>query len=186
MTTRMTSRAVVLAIGLLILGGCGVGRQTASAAPSTAIASGTASAATGTAPEPTVSAPAYPSPVGPPDALLDGLAAATRVRGVLGSFTWDQSGSDAPWLTGPPAGAARPGASLRVTFADGGMPVRWQARWATITGSAVGTPEDGGSGTAADIGLQVPEAGGTWSLALTVSFGTGRSATWTWRIEVGS
>jgi hypothetical protein len=176
-------RLLRLALLAAILGACTAAPDRSSPAPAAASPSPEMTPATA-APSPAASAPGAGSPApGPPLATLDGLDAGPAIPGRLGSYVWDGSGSEAPWLAGPSAGAARRGAPLGVGFA-GAVPVRWQARWAPVEGATVGAPGDGGSGTTAAVILEAPRTGDAWSLAVTAWFGTGRNATWTWEIRV--
>jgi hypothetical protein len=172
-----------LATVAVVVAACGV-----AAGPPAAGATQAASKTVASSASPSPSSAALPSdsasPAGPPDARLDGLAAGGIAAGLLASFTWDGTGSDGQWIVGPSAGSAPAAADLRVIVGGGLAPVNWQARWAPVAGTTVGSPVDGGSGSSGAIGVRTPATAGAWSLAVTASFGTGRSATWTWRIEV--
>ena len=125
-----------------------------------------------------------PSPTGPPAARLDGLHAGVTAAGSLASWTWDGAGGDGMWVVRPPLDTVRTGSSLRVVIDGAPATTRWQAQWAATQGAAVGSPIPGGSGESEPIAVQAPGPAGPWSLAVTASFGTGRSATWTWQVQV--
>lgn len=173
-----------VAIVAFIVAACGI-----AASPSIRAASPSGPAGSAVVATPTFDSggpmvgPATPS-AGPPVAGLDGLSGSTAA-GVLASYTWDDIGSDGPWVVGPLAGTARAGTNLRVVVGGAIAPVLWQARWALVEGTTVGSPVDGGSGSTGSISIRAPGTTGAWSLAVTASFGTGRSATWTWRVGVG-
>lgn len=117
----------------------------------------------------------------PPEAALlvpDG----DPVVGQLGSYTWRETGSDAPWLPGTPVAvdAAR---SLRFALSFDVPVDTWSARYAApgeLSPTLV-TPLDIGG---APLEVEPPPAG-RWSLAMTITFGDGLgSATYYWQVEV--
>jgi hypothetical protein len=128
-----------------------------------------------------------PTPAGatrPPVATLAGVPG-PPVAGDEGTFSWDGLVSDAPWVVGPARGAASVGQPLEVTFEPAGTgQATWQSRWAPVTDGVAGDPVPGGRGGSGQITLLPPDTPGTWSLQLTAMFGTGRSATWYWQLEV--
>ncbi len=119
----------------------------------------------------------------PPDAVLDGLAG-PAARGDLGTYTWGDVSSDAPWIVGEPAGMARAGSTLAVAFLQPAEPTGWHARWARVTADQAGDRSAGEDGTGEPIELAAPSEPGAWSLQLTASFGDGHTATWYWRVAV--
>ncbi|HEY3336149.1 MAG TPA: hypothetical protein VGK16_13035 [Candidatus Limnocylindrales bacterium] len=103
---------------------------------------------------------------------------------MLGSFTWDTTGTDAPWIVPPDGSRAAAGARLRVAFEPAASAVSWTARWAPVTGSSAGDVASGLDGTGPVV-IVAPDEAGTWSLQVEASFGPGRGATWYWRVEAG-
>ncbi len=148
------------------------------------------------APTASVAQPATPSPAppdsarpatdapasvpAPPDAVL-AVDGGPGIVGSLGSYTWGDAGSDAPWLPGAPASAPA-GASLAVTV--GIAPVEsWDARYGASGGPDPGDIASLGSGGGA-ISFGAPPRG-SWTVALDVRFGEGLgSASYYWRLEV--
>lgn len=191
------SRIVILSLAVVAAGACGSPAPSAdprgspSAAPTVTavVATATAAAATSVAsPDPSPSAaptsaatPADPTTGGPPAAHL-AAEGGDPVTGSLGTYTWGDSGSDAPWLQGAPitVGAGEP---LSVVF-DPPFPVdTWGARYvpagsdsgagAAVLGQGVGIPS-----------FAAPPAG-SWTVELRASFGAGHgTASWFWRLEV--
>lgn len=170
--------------------GLSVPPVTGSASPSPSRAA--TSSGSPAAPTPSAAASAPPGPsdppsapalTGPPRALLDGFRAG-RVAGDLGTYVWDETGSDAPWVIGLARGIAAPGAHLSVVLRPELPVVAWRARWARVTGGQAGTPRSGGSGTSDGIEMTAPSSAGSWSLQLNVELGPDRSANWYWRVEV--
>ena len=116
-----------------------------------------------------------------------GTRPASRRVGDLGSFTWDEEGSDAPWIVPRTAARSRAGHAGRrhvrpgrragcldgALGADhGGRRRRRRARRPTAIGR-------GGVRGA-------PDQAGAWSLQLEARFGTGHGATWYWRRRTSS
>ena len=104
------------------------------------------------------------------------------VTGTLGSFTWNNGGSDSPWL---PGARIRVGAGERLTVTIKGAVgvATWTARrvpaGATDGAGAVGLGD--GTGT---ITFQAPPPG-IWSAQIAVRFaGDLGSATYYWRLDV--
>jgi hypothetical protein len=134
---------------------------------------------------PTTSPPGSPdlSSDSPPDAMLDGLSG-PAAQGELGTYTWGDVGSDAPWIVGDPAGTARAGSTLVVDFLQPAEASGWHARWARVTAGQAGDSSVGEDGAEAPMELAAPSEPGAWSLQLTASFGDGHTATWYWQVEV--
>ena len=129
----------------------------------------------------TPSAPATPVSAEPPPASL-AAEGGDPVTGSLGSFTWNNGGSDSPWL---PGARIRVGAGERLTVTIKGAVgvATWTARrvpaGATDGAGAVGLGD--GTGT---ITFQAPPPG-IWSAQIAVRFaGDLGSATYYWRLDV--
>ncbi len=144
----------------------------ASPAPSAVVASTEAGAS---------SQPAGSAMAEPPPASLN-VEGGDPVVGQLGSFTWQDGGSDAPWLEGSPIRIAA-GERLALTF---GAPVG-VAKW---TASRV-TPgnRDGsgaipvGTGSGAPVVLDAPPPG-SWSIDVNVRFNDFDEASYFWLVTV--
>jgi hypothetical protein len=120
----------------------------------------------------------------PPVAWLV-VAGGDHVAGDEGSFSWDGLVSDAPWIVGRASGSATAGVPLEIAFEpDGVRQATWATQWAPVADGAAGDPVPGASGGGEPIRLLPPAEAGPWSLALTATFGPGRTATWFWQIEV--
>jgi hypothetical protein len=91
--------------------------------------------------------------------------------------------SDAPWVAGAPVSSVA-GARLVVGLEPAVEPIRWQARWAPVVDGQPGDPSDGGSGSGDPIAVEAPSSVGAWSLLLSVAFRDGRSAAWSWQVDV--
>ena len=105
------------------------------------------------------------------------------VVGELGSFTWQNSGSDSPWLDGNPIHIGS-GETLTVTFAETVAIETWTASRVdstTLDGSiAVGL----GEGTLDPVAFSGPPKG-TWSVNVNVWFVDNvGSASYYWLVEV--
>ena len=168
--------AVVL--GLLVVAACDRGSTTPPAA------TGGSASPSLAAPAATPTADPSPSPSStsalPPAASL-AAEGGDPVAGQLGSFTWAGGGSDSPWLPGTPI-AVGVGEPLAVTFA-GPTPV---GTWTAVRTPAGATSGSGGVAVGAGagpIGFALP-APGRWTVAVTVDFGGGSSATWYWLVSV--
>jgi hypothetical protein len=179
--TRPAARLLAAAaVSLLIAVACGGPALTSPAATGSA---GPASAVVpSTTPIPTapVTTSAASAAALPPAASLS-AEGGDPVLGQLGSFTWADGGSDSPWLPGAPI-AVGAGEPLSVALADG-PPVRsWTAvrTPATATSGAGAVAVGEGSGA---IGFAVT-APGQWTVAVTIAFADGGSATWYWRLDV--
>ena len=125
--------------------------------------------------------PTSPAPAdGPPVALL-AAEGGDAVAGQLGTYTWKETGSDAPWL---------PGARIAVGMGEplsvgvgGGTPVgAWVARARPSGTSLPARPLGDGSGI---VEFGAPAAG-VWSLAVEVHFADGSGvATYFWELHIG-
>lgn len=117
----------------------------------------------------------------PPEALL-AVEGGDPVMGQLGTSTWKNGGSDAPWLRGAPitVGAGEP---LTVTFLPGMDVASWQTRYVP----AASDGQTGGASLGEGVGqptFQAPAAG-SWTVDVTVTFHVenGR-ADYFWRLDV--
>jgi hypothetical protein len=120
---------------------------------------------------------------GPPAASLV-VAGGAPVPGELGSYVWDGTGSDAPWIVPPADRGVRARAPFGVTLVPPLEIDRWEASWARVDGDQPGTPEGGARGDAGPVGVPGPGAVGTWTLQVDVRFANGNHAAWYWRVEV--
>ncbi len=178
MTRATAARLVALAAAMLVAA-CGP-RASAPATP-TGVAGTPAASPPAASPIPVASALGSASASAlPPDASL-AAEGGDPVVGQLGSFTWGGGGSDSPWLPGTPI-AVGAGEPLSVTLADPTRIAAWTAVRAPVT-STTGSgavPAGAGSGT---VSFAVP-APGRWTVAVTVRFDGGDSATWYWQLDV--
>ena len=117
----------------------------------------------------------------PPEALL-AVEGGDPVMGQLGTNTWKNGGSDAPWLRGAPitVGAGEP---LTVTFLPGFDVASWRTRYVP----AASDGQSGGASLGEGVGqptFQAPAAG-SWTVDVTVEFKVenGR-AEYYWRLDV--
>ncbi len=165
------------------LGAPVAGREVASEASDPAgasMTSGTPSAPPETAAPASSVAPTLPDE--PPSGQLHGLAGGREAHGELGSYTWADSGTDAPWVVGPATGTATEGSSLTVAF-ENLQPVSWTAAWAAVSGGMAAAPSDGSAGQGA-VALRAPSTAGDWSLRVSATFGPGANATYYWHLAV--
>jgi hypothetical protein len=175
-----------------IVAGCGTSGSPPVGGPSIRTVAATPSSPppTEVTPEASASPTDGPTPVPtapltvPPEALLlgDALPGEPAV-GDLGSYTWGDEGSDAPWIVSRPGVVAKPGTAVRITFIPDVAPPSWTVRWARIAGGGAGDVASAaeGSGT---VEFAIPDTAGSWSLQLDARFGTGHGATWYWRVDV--
>ena len=117
----------------------------------------------------------------PPEALL-AVEGGDPVMGQLGTSTWKNGGSDAPWLRGAPitVGAGEP---LTVTFLPGMDVASWRTRYVP----AASDGQTGGASLGEGVSqptFQAPAAG-SWTVDVTVTFHVenGR-ADYYWRLDV--
>ncbi|MEO6207556.1 MAG: hypothetical protein ABIP77_06345 [Candidatus Limnocylindrales bacterium] len=117
----------------------------------------------------------------PPDALL-AAEGGDPVMGQLGTNSWKNGGSDAPWLRGAPisVGAGEP---LALTF----LPGFDVASWRTWYVPADSDGQSGGPSLGEGVGqpaFRAPEAG-TWTVVVTVTFREENGqADYYWRLDV--
>lgn len=181
--------AIVLLVGAVLVAGCTAGPAgtRSVATPSSQPAPPTSSPATPSAwdrpsAEPTPSvALATPDGEGPPAAAL-AVEGGDPVVGQLGTFTWRETGSDAPWLPGAPI-AIGAGEPLMVALDPPTGVATWRARYvptdadgpegATSLGEGTGTPA-----------FEAPGSG-TWTLEVRITFVDGLGdAGYFWRLDV--
>ena len=117
----------------------------------------------------------------PPAATL-AVEGGDPVAGQLGSFTWNEGGSDSPWLPGTPVDVGA-GEVLTVTIADGVAVDDWSARRVPAgTTDGVGAVRLGGG--PAPVTFDAP-APGSWSVQVLVRFAGGLgSAAYYWQLTV--
>ena len=132
-------------------------------------------------PAASVATPATSVSAEPPPASL-AVEGGDPVTGTLGSFTWNNGGSDSPWVPGARIHVGA-GERLTVTVAGAVGVAEWTAR-RVPAGSTDGANAVGlGDGTG-PITFQAPPPG-TWSAQITVRFAGGLgSATYYWRLDV--
>jgi hypothetical protein len=142
----------------------------------------------GSAPSPSPPVVADPSgqgsraaTAGPPVAAL-AAEGGDPTDGQLGTYTWGDGGSDAPWLPGARM-AVGTGEPLTVTFRPETTIGTWSARAvpATADGPAGATTLGGGSGQPR---FMAPAAG-TWTVEVSVDFGNAAGkASYFWQLAV--
>jgi len=118
----------------------------------------------------------------PPAASL-GVEGGDPVIGQLGSFSWQNSGSDGPWLDGNPihVGSGEP---LTLTLAEPVAIANWTARWKEPGYLSPSTPVGLGEGTGSPVAFAAPPKG-TWSVSVSVWFADNLgSAVYYWLMEV--
>jgi len=150
--------------------------------PESPIAPFTASPSIEPSAEPTPASPdvgpAMPEP--PPASLA--VEGGDPVVGELGSLTWRNSGSDAPWVPGTPMRVGR-GEQLTLTLATDVRIETWTVRrtpTSTIGSGVIGM----GEGSAEPVTFAAPPAG-SWSVSVNVLFaGNLGSAAYYWLIAV--
>jgi hypothetical protein len=104
------------------------------------------------------------------------------VVGDLGSFTWQNSGSDSPWIPGTPIRVGA-GEHLTLSLADPVAIENWQADYVPRA-DLQAVPSVGlGEGTAEPISFDAPPPG-QWSVSVSVWFAVGGSAAYYWSVEV--
>jgi hypothetical protein len=183
------ARALALAGMVLVLAACTAGGLPTPSVPSAAPASIAAVASVTPAPVATpgpTAAAGTARPAGapaPPAATL--LGPAGPVAGDLGTFAWDGTGSDGPWIVSLEASSIAPGATIGVQLAPPIAPDSWTARWAPVRDGVAGDPVASSAGEGGVIRLVAPGSPGSWSLQLEARFAPGRNATWYWRVETG-
>jgi hypothetical protein len=109
--------------------------------------------------------------------------AGTPQPGALGTYTWGDAGTDAPWIVPTDSTVVRAGESLTVDLEPALAPATWTARWAPVAGGSAGDVASAAEGTGAP-SFAAPDTAGPWSLQLEAHFGQGHSAAWYWRVEV--
>jgi hypothetical protein len=176
-------QAAIVVAGV-ILGACSApGRQQSAGSSTVASARATTAVGSPTPVEPTTTQPPTAPPIAaPPDASI-AVDGGDPVVGVLGTFTWHNAGSDAPWLDGAPLHVGA-GEQLALSLARPIAIERWTAGRTTpgsLDGSgAIGLAE--GTGGLPRFAAPPP---GTWSVQVNVWFAGGQgSAAYYWLVEV--
>lgn len=189
--TRRAAMAGLLSTGLL-LGACAAGPSRSGGSSDPAATSSAAPTATPTVtiipPNPATGQPpgSAPPPAGPsyaePPAATLAVDGGDPVTGELGSFTWDNSGSDAPWLAGSPLHVGR-GEALTLRFATDVEVATW-----TVDRAPAGTDGSDMTGMAERSGQPVTFAApphGSWTVNVNVWFaGNLGSGSWYWLVTV--
>jgi hypothetical protein len=177
--------AVVLG-AMLGAGGCAAGSTATASAPSTPAAvepsAPPASIPVAATPSVRMEPTGRTSPAGtePPTASLS-AEGGEPVAGQLGSFTWQDGGSDSPWLPGTAirVGAGEP---LTVVLAGDVGVAEWTAR-RVPAGTTDGSGAVGLGSGPAPIAFAAP-AVGSWSVQVTVRFADNMGdATYYWAVE---
>lgn len=190
MTVGRSVRAIALALVSvsLLCAGCSRARTSpaiSEGAPTTAPAQPSATASPSIEPSieaPPSESPIVESPMAEPPAASIAVEGGDPVVGQLGSFTWENSGSDSPWLPGNPIHVGS-GERLTLALADPVSVVNWTVRRAPAgaDGSGVVGMADG-SGEPVTFDAPPP---GSWSVNVDVWFVDNRgSAAYFWLIEV--
>jgi hypothetical protein len=185
MTPRRGQGGTMLALVLVIAAtGC-VGPSAGGRSSGNASSRGGASAAPAMTAAPTASAIAAPTGApgidAPPEALLM-AEGGDPVRGQLGTYTWHDGGSDAPWLPGAPI-TVGPGEPLAVALQPPGDVASWRARYvpAGAGGPEAAVPLGGGGDGPWFLAPPV----GAWTVEVRVVFPAGDgSAAYFWRVTV--
>jgi hypothetical protein len=188
---RVVARLIALALVSVSLLAAGCSRAGASPTPSEsapAVAPTEPRATTPPTIEPTLEPSPADSPVAepqmaePPPASI-AVEGGDPVIGQLGTFTWGNSGSDAPWLNGSPMQAGQ-GERLTMTLAE---PVTIGA-W-SVSRVPPGNRDGIGAvmmqeGSEWPLSFEAPPAG-QWSVEVSVRFADNRGAAlYFWMIEV--
>lgn len=176
--TRSPARSlvVVLVVALVVVA-CGRGTPPAAATAADSPASAPP-VATSTAVASAIRSPATSAL--PPEASL-AAEGGDPVVGQLGSFTWGDGGSDSPWLPGAPI-AVGAGEPLSVTLGDATPIGAWTAVRAPADSTTGAGAAEAGEGSGV-IGFAIDQPG-RWTIAVTIGFLQGGSATWYWQLEV--
>lgn len=191
-------RVVTAALAAVLAGGCTPGAAT----PSSPTASPGASAAGTMPPAPgsVTAPPATPGgspvespsavaptpgtglPASPPDAFLAD-ASNVPVPGVLGSYTWGDGGSDAPWIIVRASGTAAGAGPWALSFAPDVPVDSWIAAWAPIRSGRPGPVDGWEQGATGPVSFIGPAGAGPWTLKVEVRFAGGGSAVYFWRLD---
>ena len=143
----------------------------------------------GNSPSPPSSSPAVatdapstgPSVDGPPTARL-AAEGGDPVTGQLGTYVWDDAGSDSPWLPGAPVSVGV-GEPLTVTFEPAIPASTWVARMVPADAAGPAGASHLGQGTG-DPTFGAP-APGSWTVEVHLVFVAGRGeASYFWRLDV--
>lgn len=131
---------------------------------------------------PSATSAGEPSRAEPPAASI-AVDGGDPVEGQLGSFTWQNSGSDAPWLDGSPIHIGA-GERLTLTLADPLGVANWTAS-RVAPGNRDGSAAVGmGEGSGEPVAFDAPPHG-SWSVSVNVWFSDNRgSAAYYWLVAV--
>jgi hypothetical protein len=169
-------RHVLIVIGALIVSACAAPTDP----PGT---SATATSSSRASIDRIGSAPAILSPAaadGPPVALL-AAEGGDPVAGQLGTYTWKETGSDAPWLPGARI-AIGMGEPLSVGVVGETPAGAWVAR-ARPSGTSLPARQLGDGSGIVEFGAP---AAGIWSVAVEIHFADGSGvATYFWELHIG-
>ena len=184
---RRFSQAVLLAAGLL-LAACSSAGSIASSQGSPAVPSASVILSDPTTEAASSSSP-MPEPVSPeasvpqPPAASIAVEGGDAVVGELGSFTWQNSGSDSPWLDGNPIRIGT-GESLTLTLSEPVGIESWTAALVPPSDLGTATSVGLGEGSGEPVTFAAPPAG-TWSVNVNVWFVDNiGSASYYWLVEV--
>lgn len=153
--------------------------------PTPVLPSATARSPIESSPEvpPSGSLPVEP-PIPEPPAASVAVEGGDPVVGELGSFSWQNSGSDSPWLPGNRIRVAA-GERLTVTLAEPLAVANWTASRVPSDDRDGPAPIGLGEGSGGPVSFAVP-AHGTWSVLVTIWFADNLgSAAYYWLVEVG-
>jgi hypothetical protein len=125
--------------------------------------------------------PTVPGRDSPPDALL-AAEGGDPIAGQLGTYVWQETGSDSPWLPGAPL-AVGAGEPLTLSVVPDGEIRAWAVRYVP---AAAGGPEGATSlGEGAGSPRFDAPGPGAWTVEVFVEFAPGvGDARYFWRLEV--
>ncbi len=182
MSRHRSTRLITLALVSASLLCAGCSRPGASPATSQVAVASTQAEYSATAP-PSIEPSIEPSPMAEPPAASIAVEGGDPVVGQLGSFVWENGGSDAPWLPGSRIHVGS-GERLMMTLAQ---PVAL-ANWTASRVPSVGLDASGavalGEGTGGPVTFVAPPPG-TWSVHVSVWFADNLgSAAYFWLMAV--
>jgi hypothetical protein len=178
-------RSGAASLAVLLLLGCSV--PAGSSVPSPSLPTPVSTTAPTERTDPTTAPTIEPSTPEPPPQMPPSASLAVEggdpVVGELGSFTWQNGGSDSPWLPGSPM---RIGAGEHLELAIAGAVAidAWQASYVPADDLRSITPVGLGEGGSVPITFSAPPAG-RWAVHVSVWFAGGLgSAAYYWSIDV--
>lgn len=192
MTVHRSARLVVLALvsASLLVAGCSRPGASPADSPSVTIAAASVEPSETAVPSGAPTTEASPSdslvpetPMAEPPGASIAVEGGDPVVGVLGSFTWQNSGSDGPWLEGSPIHLGL-GERLTLTLAEPVAVANWTAS-RIVPGDPDGSVPVGlGEATGGPVSFGAPPQG-TWSVQVSVWFADNLgSAAYYWLMEV--